>query len=139
MVPEYFSALFSPVQLHSHCMEKLLHLVGTQFLESWLLPEEASQVWATNVWAYLFVGHLPAVAAFAQSWTPLAGAHLLPWSLGKWRDLWRACVAVVNEKNLRCGCSAERHHCICLERLQRMYGELALQAVWANAINNLHW
>ena len=115
-------------------MEKLLQLVGTQFLEIWLLPVEASQVWTTNVWTYVLVGQLPAVAAFAQSRTPLAGAHLKPWSLGKWATLWTACVTAINAKNLRCGCRAARRHCICLERLRRTYGEFALQAVWANAI-----
>ena len=115
-------------------MEWLLRLVATPFLDIWLPPEEASKVWATNAWAYHLVGRLPAVTAFAQSRTPLAGAHLKLRSLGEWTNLWRACVAAVNEDSLRCVCRAACQHCICLERLQRMHGELALQAVWANAI-----
>ena len=83
-------------------MEKLLHLVGLHFLETWLPPGEASKMWTTNAMAYHLVEKLPAVAAFAQSRIPLVGAHLKPQSLGEWTDLYRACVAAVNEDSLRC-------------------------------------
>ena len=118
----------------------LLYLPGVRFLED-LTPEEASHVWTINATIYQLAGSLRAVAAFAQTRPALPAAYVHSWSLKSWVDVWRACVAALTwEGSFVCSCFAGETegqvglHCTCRERMHRMYGELALQAVWAHAI-----